>query len=234
MSNEERILEALAALQQRGAKGWSVTLIEEPHSRKFVQFGHKGEGSLQMDVPCVGLTEGETTRAAQFFRDLGKEGPKEYDAPTQEPGKITHGASFWHNFGDDIRAAARAAMSFFETVYQMPPGVELAITDPFAAPSPETPAAGPAELPEKLRPLAQEIGTYFRELPRLLREGHAGRYAVVKGDSVLWTWDTYRDAMQFGRDKLGTDVLFLVHRVDERDAARLEHYLRRREAVCQA
>ena len=38
------------------------------------------------------------------------------------------------------------------------------------------------------------IATYYRELPRLLREDQASRYVVIHGTDVLGTWDTYRDA----------------------------------------
>jgi hypothetical protein len=70
-------------------------------------------------------------------------------------------------------------------------------------------------LPEQLHPLATELGVYYRELPRLLQEGEAGRYAVVKGETFHGTWDTFRDARQYGYDRF-EDGLFLTQKVDAR------------------
>jgi hypothetical protein len=75
--------------------------------------------------------------------------------------------------------------------------------------------AWPTEFPEKLAPLRTELETYYRELPRLLEEGEAGRFAVVKGDTVHGAWDTYRDALQHGYDRFGMER-FAVQVVDAR------------------
>src|SRR5437868_4486814 len=79
------------------------------------------------------------------------------------------------------------------------------------------------KLPENLKALATELRTYQRELSRLLEEGEASRFAVIQGDQVLATWDTYRDALQYGYERFG-DQLFMVQRVDARDAERLERF----------
>jgi hypothetical protein len=50
-------------------------------------------------------------------------------------------------------------------------------------------------LPPELRPLATELETFYRELSRLLDEGEAGRFAVVRGAQVVSIWDTYRDEL---------------------------------------
>jgi hypothetical protein len=39
-----------------------------------------------------------------------------------------------------------------------------------------------------------EIATYRRELRRLLAEGHAERFVLIKGDEVIGVWDTSDDA----------------------------------------
>ena len=39
-----------------------------------------------------------------------------------------------------------------------------------------------------------EIATYRRELPRLLAEGYAQRFVLIKGDQVVGVWDTSDDA----------------------------------------
>ncbi len=73
----------------------------------------------------------------------------------------------------------------------------------------------PPVLPKQLHPLATELSVYYRELPRLLEEGEEGRYAVVKGETFHGTWDTFRDARQYGYDKF-PDGLFLTQKIDIR------------------
>ena len=59
--------------------------------------------------------------------------------------------------------------------------------------------------------LEQELATFKRELPNLLK--HSGRYALVKGDQVDSTWDTYRDAIQEGYRVFGLEP-FLVKKIE--------------------
>jgi hypothetical protein len=59
-------------------------------------------------------------------------------------------------------------------------------------------------------PLAAEWKTYRREAGRLLAEGHEGRYVLAKGNRVLSVWDTWRDAVQAGRERFGLET-FLVY-----------------------
>ena len=65
-----------------------------------------------------------------------------------------------------------------------------------------------------------EIRTYFRELPRLLEEGHEGRVVLIKGDQVVSVWDTFGDAYQAGRDRFGFGATFLAQPIDSRDLTR--------------
>jgi hypothetical protein len=91
--------------------------------------------------------------------------------------------------------------------------------------SSEYPAGQVQSLREKLKPLEQELAAYRRELPRLLAEGEKGRWAVVKGDQVLATWDTYRDASQYAREKFPVGEPLMIQQVDPRHAAVLEELL---------
>jgi hypothetical protein len=76
-------------------------------------------------------------------------------------------------------------------------------------------------LPPSLRPIATEIRTYLRELPRLLAEGEAGRFALVKGDQVLSVWDTFDDAVQAGEDRfLLAGEAYLAQPIDPHDLTR--------------
>ena len=61
----------------------------------------------------------------------------------------------------------------------------------------------PSRLPAHMQPLAEEICTYFRELPRLLEEGCEGKFALIHGNDLVNLWDTYDDALQAGYDRFG-------------------------------
>jgi hypothetical protein len=65
-----------------------------------------------------------------------------------------------------------------------------------------------------------EIITYRRELPRLLAEGHQGRFALVHGQEVVSIWDTFGDAYQAGRERFGLGVPFIAQPIDPRDLTR--------------
>jgi hypothetical protein len=71
---------------------------------------------------------------------------------------------------------------------------------------------GASTTPKAQDLLAAELDTYHRELGRLLAEGHAGRWVVVKGNEVVSTWDTFDDAIQVGYDRFG-QTPFLVQQV---------------------
>lgn len=86
---------------------------------------------------------------------------------------------------------------------------------------------------EALKIYAQEIATYRRELPRLLQEGEAGRYALIKGDEVLSVWDTQRDVLQAGRERFGLAPIF-VQEINPRDIERFALLVAQLEAECQS
>ncbi len=65
----------------------------------------------------------------------------------------------------------------------------------------------------------REIATYLRELPRLLAEGKAWQFVLVKGDEVLSVWETQENALQAGRERFGLDPIF-VKTIDPRDPER--------------
>ena len=91
--------------------------------------------------------------------------------------------------------------------------------------------SGESAIPEGWKPLFGELTTYYRHLPCLLREGEAGRHVVIRGDQVYGTWDSYRDASQYGRERFGVE-LFMVHRVDPRDVERLAPYFAAEQRPC--
>jgi hypothetical protein len=91
----------------------------------------------------------------------------------------------------------------------------------------------PTPIPESWKPLFAELTTYYQYLPELLTAGEAGRFVVVHGNELSSTWDSYRDANQYGSERFG-DQLFMVHQVDPRDVERLARFFPTREAVCPA
>jgi hypothetical protein len=83
-----------------------------------------------------------------------------------------------------------------------------------------------------LDPIKTEIRTYLRELPRLLAEGHEGKFVLIKDEQVLSVWDTFDDACQAGRERYPLGVAFLAQPIDARDLTRkFPEDLRPRQAV---
>ena len=67
------------------------------------------------------------------------------------------------------------------------------------------------DLPER-DPLSTEWRTFKREVYRLMCSGGKGRFALIKGDHILSTWDTASDARQAGRERFGSEA-FLVQEI---------------------
>ena len=81
----------------------------------------------------------------------------------------------------------------------------------------------------------RDLETYRRHLPRLLQEGHAGRYALIKDDQVLSTWDTVGDALQAAGERFGLEPVatFKINPLDiERFALLDNHVHSGKEAEC--
>lgn len=76
-----------------------------------------------------------------------------------------------------------------------------------------------------------ELAAYLKELPRLLAEGHAGRYALVRDDTVVSIWDTQRDVLQAGYERYGLEP-FTVKRIDPRDPERFAAIQARARTAC--
>ena len=61
--------------------------------------------------------------------------------------------------------------------------------------------------PEQWERALRDLDTYRQQLPRLLQEGHAGRYALIKDDRVLSIWDTVGDALQAAGERFGMEAV---------------------------
>ncbi|HJT78299.1 MAG TPA: hypothetical protein VJ739_13940 [Gemmataceae bacterium] len=60
--------------------------------------------------------------------------------------------------------------------------------------------------------LDAELATFQRELPRLLEEGHEGKYALIQGDRVDSLWPDEDAAYEAGCERFGLGP-FLVQQV---------------------
>ncbi len=72
-----------------------------------------------------------------------------------------------------------------------------------------------AVIPKSMEPLEVELHTLYRELPRLLSDGVAGRFAVIRGTQIDSLWDTRHDASQYAHEKFD-DPIFLTQKIDPR------------------
>lgn len=64
--------------------------------------------------------------------------------------------------------------------------------------------------------LERELGTFHRELPRLLGEGHEGKFVLIHGDQVAGIWPSREAALQEGYDRFGIEP-FLAKAIVEHE-----------------
>jgi len=60
--------------------------------------------------------------------------------------------------------------------------------------------------------LENELQTYRKELPRLLAEGNANRYVVIRGEELAGVCDSLEAAQAMGYDRFGLND-FLVKKI---------------------
>jgi hypothetical protein len=65
-------------------------------------------------------------------------------------------------------------------------------------------------------PLFREWRAYRRELPRLLKEGHEGKFCLFKGDDLLGIFDSYEEAKAVGIERFPLEP-FLARPILEYD-----------------
>jgi hypothetical protein len=74
------------------------------------------------------------------------------------------------------------------------------------------PLTRPAHIsPDQWDRAQRDLETYRRELPRLLQQGHAGKYAIIKDDQVVSVWDTVGDALQAAGERFGLEPVATYH-----------------------
>jgi hypothetical protein len=89
----------------------------------------------------------------------------------------------------------------------------------------------PALSPVELERLQREFATYRRELPCLLANGQAGRFALIREDRLLGVWETHAEASDEGRRQFGLEPI-TVKKIDPRDVDRLAVLDARWEVAC--
>jgi hypothetical protein len=100
-----------------------------------------------------------------------------------------------------------------------------------AGASDPAPTAGLLPPSEALDLYRRELATYRRELPRLLAEGKAGHFALIRGDQIVGVWDTQSPAIQAGRERFGLQPMF-VKKIDPRDGERFAVLDKQGEGSC--
>lgn len=62
--------------------------------------------------------------------------------------------------------------------------------------------------------LEREWDTFSKELPRLLAEGHRGKYALIQGETVHDIVDTLEEALAAGYDRFALEP-FLAQEIND-------------------
>jgi len=107
----------------RARDNQTIVVIEEPKSKKFLQFGHK---DLWVDLPCQTLSADELSRAERVMGRFGI--PKETHPTPILDGSTMLMTSFQKCLGYDIELAVRVAEAVFREVYLFPADVQLQFT----------------------------------------------------------------------------------------------------------
>ena len=50
-------------------------------------------------------------------------------------------------------------------------------------------------------PIYREMQTFRRELPRLVAEGHEGKWALIKGDEIIGLYESFDDGCRAGWER---------------------------------
>jgi hypothetical protein len=66
-------------------------------------------------------------------------------------------------------------------------------------------------------PDSADFAAYLHALPKLLKNGDAGRVALIQGGQIVSVWDTPGDALQAGHDRFGPAADFLTQPISPTD-----------------
>jgi hypothetical protein len=62
--------------------------------------------------------------------------------------------------------------------------------------------------------LEREWETFLKEMPRLLQEGHRGKYVLIQGETVHGVWATLDEALAAGYERFGVEA-FLAQEIND-------------------
>ena len=127
-SHADVIRDALKRLLKRPAG--AILIIEEPRSKKFVQFAGSRDEPLLLDLPAEPLSPEELRKAKALFAEMGYPGPETYQV-LESPGGPPAGkqTSFHVKFGTDVDKATELAVAVLHRVYGFGEDVELKLTE---------------------------------------------------------------------------------------------------------
>lgn len=116
------ISSALQKLLQRSNRD-AFVIVNEVHSKKFVQFDGSTTESLLLDIPVQELSKKEEARAAKLFKSLGALGRQEIPMVDRDGQTAGTQVSYQMDFGRDADtdAAAAVTMRVFREVFQISP-----------------------------------------------------------------------------------------------------------------
>ena len=92
-----------------------------------------------------------------------------------------------------------------------------------------------ASTPEPLQPLLEapprspikaEWDFFRRERPRLLAEGHEGRWVLIKGEEIIGIFDSFREARSAGTRRYGLAPMLVQQILRSYKPIRMGSYLR--------
>jgi len=124
LSETNKIRTALDLLMGQGGTG-SFVIFEDPRSGKFVQFAGANNENLLLDLPTLPLSDDETTRAREFFKQFGIESPVLYEADNAKKGIVQKFISFQMDLDKNTERAARIVAAIFQQIYQFPPDTAM-------------------------------------------------------------------------------------------------------------
>lgn len=131
--NWKRVFNALSALVTR-TNSDSFVIVEERHTKKFVQFCCHAGPELYLDLPQETLSVEEMQRALTYFQRHGVRGLTATDSfrfhpDTGEEEPAGHRNSINMELGGKVRLATQIVFEVFERVYLFPQDLDILITE---------------------------------------------------------------------------------------------------------
>jgi hypothetical protein len=126
-SIEKDINQAVDELVRKEGDGWFM-IIEDPRTRKFVQFVWGTTEGLSFDLPSQALDQVELQRAKKVLSvyDIALETWQVYDRPNGNV--VGEQCGFNKDISDTPELAKKIALDVFLEIYQVDPKTNLGVT----------------------------------------------------------------------------------------------------------